>query len=272
MEKLLVQTRASDKDPAISDQKINGVPFAQFFRDAGIKVLKEELIASCHGNTEYSLMAARQMQALADQGHKIVAIESGGLYFARPSLEAVHATTVPIISVPLGGLEAFLAANLPAGVAAIGGVAPGNYTTAANVAKEILQKNFEGVYIWGTQSSRLEDAITALKLPVLGRVNASQPRNVDGIVIGEVPPSKYSIFEKCADLGIYSSTVVPDNLMRESNEMTHSLYVRGPENLAYFAAKIVAQSNPEVKQALLDAKESKAKTYKQPNITLEAFE
>ena len=264
MERLVAQTRASDKDAAISDQKIDGVPFREFFANDGIRVLVKEEIQSCHGNGKYSKSFAGQLQQLADAGHKVVGFESGGLTFARPSLEAVHAYSVPIISVPLGGLNAFLCADLPAGVAAIGGVAPGNYGTAARAAKTILLRDFEGVYVWGVQSSRLDDAITLLKIPVLGRVSPSSPRSVDGILIGEAHPTDFKRFEECTSLGIYSAGVDPNYLMRASQDMHHSVYVRGPENLAFFAAKILAHNHPEIKKALFDARENKEKSYDEP--------
>lgn len=271
MQKLLVQTRASEKDPPITEQKIEGHPFAEFFRNAGIKVLTEELVASCHGNTDHSLEAAHQMQTLSNKGHKIVSIQTGGLYFARPSLEAVHATTVPIISVPLGGLDAFLAPNLPAGVASIGGVSPGNYNTAGRIAKEILTGTFKGVYLWGIQSTRLDEAIKQLKIPVLGRINPTRPKSVDEIIIGEINPTELQKFEISTPLGIFSMAVDPNYIMRATKEAHHSAYVRGPENLAYFAAKILSTENPEVAGTLFAAKENKARTYKKPEIKLEAF-
>jgi phosphoribosylcarboxyaminoimidazole (NCAIR) mutase len=271
-ELLIVQTRASDKDPSLNDQKIGGLSFRDYLREEGIKTLNDgDLVASCHGNTEFSLRAAQQMQALADAGHKVVSIQTGGLYFARPSLEAATAPTVPIISVPLGGLDAFLAANLPAGVAAIGGVSVGNYATAANVAVRILTNEFAGVSQWGYQSSRLEDAIKTLRLPVLSRVHAPDFPNA-GILIGEAHPVDFEDFESSCDLGVYSTSVDPAYTMRASKDMKHSVYVRGPENLAYFAAKIVSMTLPDVGNALKEAKLAKSKTYQEPKLTLDAFD
>ncbi|HSU72754.1 MAG TPA: hypothetical protein VLJ21_02810 [Candidatus Binatia bacterium] len=275
MERLLVQTRASDKDPSLDDQKIEGKPFREYFRQFDIKTLKDgDLVASCHGNTDYSLRAAEQMQKLADEGHRVVSIQTGGLYFARPSLEAATAPTVPIISVPLGGLDAFLAANLPAGVAAIGGVSVGNYETAARVAVNILTRTHAGITQWGMQSTRLTDAIKLLRLPVYQSISPVKQEFAFavGVLIGEVHPTDFAAFEKCAPLGVYSTGVDPNYTMRASKDMKHSVYVRGPENLAYFAAKIVAMENEDVANALKEAKLAKSKTYKAPNLTLEAFD
>lgn len=278
MEQLLVQTRASDKDPALADQKIDGVPFNDYFRNKGIKVLKEELVASCHGNTGYSLSAAEAMQKLADEGHKVVSIQSGGLYFARPSLEAAQAPTVPIISVPLGGIDAFLAVNLPAGHAAIGGVAPGNYQTAARVAAEILQNDYRGVCIWGTQSSALENKLKELNVPVLGHISPSgHQTDMTGawgevsLLVGEVALADLQRFERETRVGIYSCSADPAAHMKAAGELKNSVYARGVENVAIFAAKIFAASNPETAEALKKMKTDKAKTYKAPDLSVEAF-
>ncbi len=272
MEKLLVQTRASDKDPALADQKIEGsIPFVEFFRCQGIKTLKEELVASCHGNTGYSLAAAEGMQALADAGHKVVAIESGGLYFARPSLEAAQAPTVPILSVPLGGIDAFLAVNLPAGHAAIGGVGLGNYNTAAVVARNILNEQHLGVYIWGIQSSALENRLKELHVPVLNRNYPHNPGFANGILIGEVMHADLKKFDKGCKIGIYSCNAEATAHMRGSDELKNSVYTRGAENVAILAAKIIAAHRPETAEALKKMRADKADTYKKPDMTLEAF-
>ncbi len=271
MERLLVQTRASDKDPALADQKIDDVPFVEFFRNQGIKVLKEELVASCHGNTAYSLAAAEGMQRLADEGHHVVSIQSGGLYFARPSLEAAQAPTVPIISVPLGGIDAFLAVNLPAGHAAIGGVAPGNYRTAANIAERILTRIWDGVYIFGTQSSALEKKLSELHVPIYGKANLPNPEYNRGLVIGEAMLADLKNFDDTCLLGVYSCNAEPYAHMKTAGELKNSVYTRGAENVAILAAKIIAAHRPETAEALKKLRADKAATYKKPDLTLEAF-
>ncbi len=50
-----------------------------------------------------------------------------------------------------------------------------------------------------------------------------------------------------------------------------SVYARGVENVAIFAAKIFAASNPETAEALKKMKTDKAKTYKAPDLSVEAF-
>lgn len=271
MERLLVQTRASDKDPALADQKIGGVPFNDYFRCVGIKTLKEELVASCHGKTEYSLSVAEGMQKLADDGHKIASMQSGGLYFARPSLEAANAPTVPIISVPLGGIDAFLAVNLPAGHAAIGGVAPGNYRTAARVAHQILSQDWTGVYLWGVQSSALEKKLAELQVPIRGVISAHNPEHRTGIVVGEAMLSNLKQFDSAGMIGVYSCSAEANAHMKAAGELENSVYARGAENVAIFAAKIIAAHRPETAEALKKIRVDKAKTYKAPDLSVEAF-
>lgn len=271
IERLLVQTRASDKDPALADQKINGMPFADFFRKNSIKVLKEELVASCHGNTGYSLTCAEGMQKLADEGHEVVSIQSGGLYFARPSLEAAQAPTVPIISVPLGGIDAFLAVNLPAGHAAIGGVAPGNYQTAAIVAQRILWHAWDGVYLWGTQSSALEKKLAELHVPISGVIPAINPDYKRAIVVGEVMLADLKKFDESGMIGVYSCNAEANAHMKAAAELKNSVYTRGAENIAILAAKMIAAHRPETAEALKKLRADKAKTYKEPDLSVEAF-
>ena len=270
MERLLVQTRASDKDPALADQRIGQLSFADYFKANGIKILKEELIASCHGNTAYSLSAAEGMQKLADEGHKVVSIQSGGLYFARPSLEAAQAPTVPIISVPLGGIDAFLAVNLPAGHAAIGGVAPGNYRTAAHVAKAMFSE-IDGVYIWGLQSSALEKKLKELDVPVFNRNYSANPGFANGLLVGEVALADLKKFDKSCIIGVYSCNGEPSAHMKAAAELENSVYTRGAENVAILAAKIIAARRSETAEALKKMRADKAATYKEPKMTLEAF-
>ena len=293
MERLLVQTSASDKDPEFEKEKIDGVPFNEFFRSQGVKIHKRvknregkdiELTQSCHGNPGYSRMTAEQMQALQDQGHLILAMERGGLNFARPSSEAAIARSVPFLSVPLPSgsplydMAAFLGPTVPGGKedmpwsAAIGGVSIGNYRTASYVAREILTKEFKGVYIWGMQQALVETLLGKLEIPVLGRVKVSNPEKVDGILIGEVHPTDFEKFEQSTPLGIYSAAVEPSYLMRASAGLQHSVYAGRPENTAVLAARIMAAYRPETKLALKVGATRKACTYVEPKITIDSFE
>jgi len=295
MERLLVKTKASVNDADFDKQKIDGKTFSEWFRAQGVKVSKGEspqvpdLVESCHGNTEYSIRFAKQMQYLQDQRFRIVTIEAGGLYFARPSLEAANAPGVPIISIPLSGLDSFLAPNIPGsaskitlpdgtsknvppGAAAIVGVGPKDYRTAAYIAREILLRDFEGVYIWGTQSVKLEERLRELNIPILGRVSATKPEKVDGILIGETSLADLPKFDASTVLGIYSITCDPNALMRASTTLQHSAYTRGPENCATFAGKIMAAYNKEVKDAIRGTVSEKAESYKQPELTRASFE
>ena len=165
MDKLLVQSRASEKDKAFSSINVifgnAEVDFLDYFHKNRIKTLKEDLIISCHGNLKLDMELTDKIDKLSKK-NKVVSVQAGGLYFAKPSLEATLMPTVPVISIPnnggyFGGADALLAPNVPSGVAVVAGVAIDDYQTAATVAKEILSNNFEGVHVYGNSEKLIKN-------------------------------------------------------------------------------------------------------------------
>lgn len=288
MEKLLIQSQGSGKDPKYSEQMVEllkeKVPFPEYFHKRGIKTLNKDLINSCHGNTELTLNIARDIQKLADEGHKIVAVEQGSLCFAKPSIEAANMPTVPVISIPLNGsyfsgLDAFLSVQLPTGTSVIGTVGVENYQAAAQIAADILFQEYEGVYTFNT-SDKLKEMLDSLGVPFLGKMktrpitnylvvgcfNANDPKDMNELLF----------FDGVAGVGIFTIKNNEDpsaaiSLMKRCSMLKNSVYVRGEENLAFFAAKIVSAYNGKASKALKDFAEDKAKTYDQRNITIESF-
>ena len=286
--KLLVQSKGSKKDPAFSEQliEIEGEKynFRDYFHDNGVKMLKEELIISSHGNTELDLRIVKEISELAKKGHKIVSLQQGGLYFAKPSLEAANMPTIPVISIPLdggmwGGIDAFLAPQVPTGTAAIAGVGVGKYDTAARIAKEILTNEFEGVYLFrGTE--KLKEKLEYFGIKILGEADEGLK---EGLVLGCMDGSnnhnsKLATLDKIGTISFFTPYKTKNHheaayLLTDMRiSASKSAFVRGEENLAYFAAKIFSAYNPDIKKKLEEEAKEKANSYEERKITLESFE
>ena len=309
-QKLIVQSQGSPNDPAYVEQMLmldgEQVPFHEFFHRQGAKTLKQDLVNSCHGNTGLTLslvydiggkiddIVEGDIGGLTEQGHRVVAIEQGSLYFAKPSLEAANMPTVPVVSIPLkkglGGLAAFLAPYVPPGTAAIAGVSIGNYQTAANFAAGVLNHEFNGVYLINP-SDKLETTLENLKVPNLGKANLFG-ENV--LVLGRVPfeydPSKgaFAVIDRGQSkrggrcFGVFAPVEQPIGdpekdfklayaLHKYCSTLRRSVMVNRDENLAFFAAKVMASYKPEIAEALRAASDKKADSYDKRTITIDSF-
>lgn len=297
-QKLLIQVQGSAGDPAYDAQMISvggeNIPFLEYFHKNGIKTLDRTLVASCHGNTKLTLKHAEDIQNLADEGHKVAVIAQGGLYFALPSIIAANAPTVPVISVPLDarsssykGLDAFLAPQVPSGTASIGGVGISRYDAAAGCAKEILTNEFDGVYLLNP-SKTLEKKLEELGIPVKGKVvrefllsssgDVSADSLKSGLVICRWDYDNEDLFNELVtrNLGIMIPTITDDEdltayLMHCFPKKGSCVYVRGDDNAAFFAAKIVSQYNEKAFNALKEAAKKKAESYEKRDITPKSF-
>ena len=276
MNKLLVQMQGSPRDPSYDEQGIflgdEKVSFREFFSRQGIQPLEETLVTSCHGNLDLTVALARQIQQLADEGHHVVGMAQGGLYFALPGLVAAQAPTVPFVSVPLkgdhyNGLTPFLGAQLPTGTAAIGSVGVGKYQVAVNVAAAMLKGEFEGVYVHNLSDKGLEK-LAELGVPILGEASESLE---SGLVVAALNITGQ--VREYGDLTIFApdSHKQPSTLMGYCADANKSVYTRGDVNAAILAAKVIAMGDLGVVQALKDAAKDKAAGYKQRTITLDAF-
>ncbi len=282
--KLLAQIKASDRDPEFDKQRVyrgsETIPFIEYFQQNGIRPFNNELVVSCHGNTDLNLIYVSRINELAKDGHRVVAIEAGGFYFAKPGIDAANMPTVPVISVPLdgvwyGGVDAFLAPFLPSGTAAIAGVGQGDYSTAAIVAKEILTNTFVGVYTYNA-SPRMLNLLEHFGIPVLGEAGSGSR---DGMIVGMIEKlagHEFSYFDGLGRIGIYSppnSRKAEDiaRLMDCCALMRKSAFTRGEENVAYLAAKIMAPYNSQSAERLKEAAQKKRMSYAERTITLDSF-
>lgn len=283
-EKLLVLMQGSPRDPEFSKQEIDGKPFKDFFREKGIKLLEDDVIVSCHGNTELAESIAEGIHNLATfEYQKVVVIAQGGLYFALPSIIAANSPTVPVISVPLAGsiegLDAFLAPNVPSGTACIGGVGINGYETAANIAKEILSDNLfdHGVHLYHPQD-KLVKKLEELGIPIAGDANEDLKY---GLVLGSIDIYKNGElrnFDKMGSVGILTpeSFNIKDcasRLMEHFEKYTpqHTMWARGAENVAVLAAKILSLRDNNLITALERTAENKSNSYEKRAIGIQNF-
>ena len=280
-EKLLIQMRASDRDPRLmGGVTIKGASFNDYFSSQGIRPLKKDLVVSCHGNTDLTLQYARQIQKLADDGNKVVVIAHGGLFFALPSLIAANAPTVPVISIPMGGdvyarVAAFLGAYVPPGTAAIGTVGTNQYEGAAQAAKTILNHSFSWVRIITNQETRGEDGKLRENLETL-----SVPVSAEGVT-GSLAVELRSLesWNDSEGLVVYgvvpSSTDTVDKLLSLTRNQQYALWAGRPDAVPYFVAKCLAADHPDIAAKLKEAAKKKADSYlkdgKARELTLDVF-
>ena len=97
MEKILFLGKASKVDKGFQDLKIGDLSYKDYMEERGITVL-EDVIESCHGCPDLMTKYSQHLQSLVEEGHKVVGVLEGGLYFALPSIQAVQ-TTFPIFSI-----------------------------------------------------------------------------------------------------------------------------------------------------------------------------
>jgi len=137
--KILFLGMGSANDPGFEDVKIDGKQYRDYMKEKGIVVLGP-FIESCHGCPDFVKSYSNQLQSLINRTYgidKVVGVLQGGLLFALPSIQATQ-TTFPIISVPLDEI-AYTAFMVPTGHAVVAGVGverkvSGVYTTDARRA------------------------------------------------------------------------------------------------------------------------------------------
>ena len=274
IEKIIIQSRASKSDPSFEDQVVGEYNFFDYFQEHGIRTLKEDLIISCHGNTELDVEYAKRLQRWATTERddeddenigaleeiRIASIQSGGLYFAKPSLEAANMPTIPVISIPLD-LASFMAPMVPSGTACIAGVGMNDYENAARFAKEILTNSFDGVYVY-KPTDKLEKRLDELGVEIIGEHLDCE----DGLIVGKVDSEKDMPDFNKATIGIFTTNSYHDFTDIDKIETCldyskNSVYVRGEDNLAFFAAKCLSFYNGRIFNNLIEVSRAKAETY-----------
>jgi phosphoribosylcarboxyaminoimidazole (NCAIR) mutase len=267
MNKVLFLASASEKDPGFEGTKVNGQDYRDYFKSIGVYVV-EQVIESCHGCPDIMDGYSQQLEQLVDEGKQVVSILQGGLYFALPSLQATQ-TTIPIISVPtdLVAYQAFMVPSGHAAIATVGVEREGEYTQrnrAFRAAAYILYDP-TGVSMYG------EDKKCENKLQNLGIV----PQEDKELSVKLTSQFNHRLIESnglCIrtdfdeDMNDWAYLARAEGRHHDPVYQTiPNLQVRGSENMAIFAAKIMGQYNPDIRKKVQELGPKKRDTYNNIN-------
>ncbi|NIO44421.1 MAG: hypothetical protein GTN36_02605 [Candidatus Aenigmarchaeota archaeon] len=267
MKKILFLGAGSPTDPNF--ENIPGIKYMQV--EKGIIITKPTVIESCHGCPDLMTKYSEQMQDIVECGNRVVGVLEGGLYFALPSIQATQ-VTFPIISCPLD-FPSYQAFMVPSGIAAIASVGferkkiKNEYFTkqrgkALHVAEKILD---------------LEEDAVALK----GEGNLENlERKLNDFRIKTSDESKLILtYKRCPieierdDIQIWanssldvSSVISVKKSEEKISRAPFTVQVRGDENLAIYAAKILSLRNADIREKLKEMERKKRKSYNERNI------
>tara|TARA_Y100000310_G_C20690285_1_gene821754 strand:+ start:935 stop:1834 length:900 start_codon:yes stop_codon:yes gene_type:complete len=263
VDKVLFLASASEKDPGFEGSTILGKDYKDHFANQGVHVV-ERVIESCHGCPDIMTGYSQQLEQLVDDGIQVAAILQGGLYFALPSLQAVQ-TTIPIISVPtdLVAYQAFMVPSGHAAIATVGVEKEGEHTQrnqAFRTAAGILYDPV-GVSVYD-KDTKCEDKLRSLGI--------TPQEDTDSTIklTSNITPELMRSMGVCIrrdfdeDLKDWAYLARAEGRHHDPiyNGIPH-LQVRGPENMAIFAAKIMGLKNPEIRQNVKDLADTKRDTY-----------
>jgi phosphoribosylcarboxyaminoimidazole (NCAIR) mutase len=280
IEKYLFLGSGSDKDPGFDDVSIEGVPYKEFMKSKGITVI-DKVIESCHGCYDIMDSYSQQMQFLANNGARVVAVLQGGLLFGLPSIQATQ-TTFPILSHPLD-LVAYSAFMVPSGHAVIASVGvddekKAERAKALTLAERILNLENPSVNIIANVEN-IEKIIEKNNLfGIASNIYSSISSDALSLVYGKteemrkIPKESFVVRadsdEKLKDWN-YLKTAEERHHIEDWNKVP-SMQVRGLENLAIFAAKIISLQKPELIANIKEIGRKKLITYKQRDLLVEA--
>lgn len=279
-EKYLFLGSGSEKDPGFNDAFVEGLPYREFMKNRGITVV-DKMIESCHGCYDIMSHYSQQMQQLADNGSRVVAILQGGLLFGLPSIQATQ-TTFPIISQPLD-LVAYSAFMVPSGHATIASVGVDAGRTdrekskALSLAERILNLEIPSVNIFANGEN---DEKLRAKYHQLGGVTLGNPSNdALSLVYGtldemrKVPQDSFVVRadsdEKVTDWS-YLKSAEERHHLADWNEVP-AIQVRGLDNLAMFAAKVISLQKPELREKIKEVGRKKWLTYQRRDLLSESM-
>lgn len=274
-EKYLFLGSGSEKDPGFNDVFVDGLPYKEFMKNQGVIVV-DKMIESCHGCYDIMSNYSRQMQQLADNGSRVVAVLQGGLLFGLPSIQATQ-TTFPIISQPLD-LVAYSAFMVPSGHAAIASVGVDDGTNrqvikSLTLAERILNLDIPEVAIFASERDieKLKGKLNLLRVESL----SYNPLGFSGLglvygidYLGDVPAGSFAI-RADSDENVknwqYLKTTEERHHQGEYNNVI-SGQVRGLDNLAMFAAKVISLQRPDVRKKIKEAALKKREDYRERNL------
>lgn len=264
MKKILFLGAGSEKDPGFE-----GLYDAEDMKQKGIDVIGT-VIESCHGCFDLMSKYSKEMQDLVEQGNRVVGVLQGGLYFALPSIQTTQ-TTFPIISCPLD-IVAYQAFVLPSGHAAIGTVAVESsqkgphgkpiYETmqrqnALRIAKWILNSDDDSVRLWGDGNlEKLANELDILGIKVSDRSGLSLTYGISPD--GEIGSDAIQVW---ADSKERLTGEYFDRTQQRLSMRPLTIQVKGYQNLAIYAAKILSLANPSLREKIEKIKTDKRNGY-----------
>ncbi|MFH1307658.1 MAG: hypothetical protein ABIH72_02295 [archaeon] len=287
--KILFIGKGSDRDPGFEGLTIEGITYQNWMERKGIFVFEKEIVESCHGCPDLMNQYSEELQKRVDAGDRVVGIFSGGLYLALSSLQATQ-VTFPIISVPTD-LVAYQAFMVPSGHAVVAGVGVDKggqilnkeYETtqrvkALRLAQRILTLEFEEVCIVGDESNgKLEKKLLDFGI----KYRTSSESHLLHLSYSKYDQKEVYPYVSCLIRADSDEDMNDWNYLRNSEQRNH-IYdfgnpintvpfaqVRGVDNLAIYAAKILSLQRHDLRQKLIDMKVGKRKTYEQRDLSSE---
>jgi len=259
MKKILFLGAGSEKDPGFEPCYDK----AQM-KQRGIAVI-DTVIESCHGCPDLMSKYSSQLQSLVDEGHRVVAVLEGGLYFALPSIQATQ-TTFPIISCPLD-IVAYQAFMVPPGHAAIATVgveaSSGVFqrARAIDLATRILELKSDSVF---TDSPLVKEEME--KYGINGSMATEGSQGLF-LTFDSEPRYLNDLLPIWADKSSEKTAKHIDKLRNVIGSCEFpTLQVHGAQNLAIYAAKILSLSNPDLRAKIKLIAQKKRDTYKERDI------
>jgi phosphoribosylcarboxyaminoimidazole (NCAIR) mutase len=274
VEKYLFLGSGSDKDPGFDDVSIGDVPYKEFMKSKGITVI-DKMIESCHGCYDIMKDYSQQMQFLANNGARVVAVLQGGLLFGLPSIQATQ-TTFPIISHPLD-LVAYSAFMVPSGHAVVASVGVDDEkkeerTKALTLAERILNLENPSVNVYASKENyeKLKEKFGQSMNVIPGSTSNDALSLVYGTEeeMKNVPNTSFVVRadsdEKLKDWN-YLKIAEERHHLADWNKVP-SMQVRGLDNLVIFATKILSLQNPGLMASIKEIGRKKLNTYKQRDL------
>ncbi|MFH1501333.1 MAG: hypothetical protein ABIE22_05315 [archaeon] len=280
MKKILFIGKGSEKDPGFEGVTLDRIHYKDWMERKGIFVFESEIIQSCHGCPDLMNKYSAELESRAASGDRVVGIFSGGLYLALSSLQATQ-VTFPIISVP-DDLVAYQAFMVPSGHAVVAGVGVDKEEIVSSQSKT-NQK--EKALMLAYKMLTLEDQeVCIIEDESKGKLEKKLLSLGINYKTGSYPHALHLSYSKSDQTNIYpyaqcliradsDANMNSWTYLRDSEERNHwhnlgqvldsvpFAQVRGSDNLAIYAAKILSLQNPSLRRTLLEIKDAKRKSY-----------
>ncbi len=264
MRKILFLGMGSAGDPGFGDTQIYGKPFREYMVERGVAVI-EDVVESCHGCPELMKRYSATMQKFVERrGDRVAAVLQGGLLFGLPSIQATQ-VTYPIISCPLDYI-AYTAFMVPTGHAVIAGVGIMERKKALVAAERMLNLEDEGVRVMCDTEGKLEAALKKHGVPA---------NNNSGLALAYgntfQAGAKLIVAADLTTEKITSANIILSEQKQHSgiSDDTPIVYVRGAENLAIYAMKILSLRSAALRQMVKKIRRDKSRTYTKRDLEAE---